>query len=323
MIAFVATARLSSRPFFSGFFVFAAALSAPLVLVGSVGAQAAPEPDELILSPDPELQAGLQRLLTQAPYRGLMRNRRLSVALVDLTDPERPRYAGADEDRMRYAASLPKIAILLGAFDQIDKGRLDYTPELRRKMEGMIRRSDNALSSEMIRIVGFPAIAAALRDPKHKLYDPGREGGLWVGRGYGSGVGLWRRDPISNISHGATARQTARFLVMMNRGELVSPWASAEMKAIMGQPAIRHKFVRGLGAARPNSHIYRKSGTWREYHADAALVERDGRTYVAVALLESRSASGILSGLIVKLDDLIFSTPRPAGSSADPVPSVP
>ena len=56
---------------------------------------------------------------------------------------------------------------------------------------------------------------------------------------------------------------------------------------------------------KPGSVIFRKSGTWQRWHADAALVERDGKVYVAVALLESRDARGVMSGLILKLDDLI------------------
>ncbi len=255
--------------------------------------------------PDRELQAGLRAILNQSPYRRLVQERRISVALVDLSNPARIRYAGVDDDRERYAASLPKIGILLGVFDQVDKGKIRYTPELRRKLELMIRRSDNAISSEMIRLVGFQNIADALRDPRYQLYDPEtRGGGLWVGRGYGSGLGLWRRDPVGNTSHGATARQVARFLVMMDRKMLVSEWASTEMKSIMGNPQIKHKFVAGL-SSRPGSRIFRKSGTWKDWHADAALVERDGKKYVAVALAESPSGGAILSSLILRLDDLI------------------
>lgn len=271
-----------------------------------------PSPSGTLVLPtaDPTLQAGLRTILNQSPYRRLVQERRLSVALVDLSDPRVIRYAGVDDDRERYAASLPKIGILLGVFDQVDKGRIDYTPELRGKLELMIRRSSNAVSSELIRLVGFQNIANALRDPRHLLYDPvGRGGGLWVGRGYGSGVGLWRRDPVGNTSHGATARQVARFMVMMDQGMLVSPWASTEMKSIMGNPQIKHKFVAGL-SSRPGSRIFRKSGTWKDWHADAALVERDGKKYVAVALAESPSGGAILSSLILRLDDLVM-TGRP------------
>lgn len=282
--------------------------SVVLAFLLSAGTAAAQERSPLVLpSPDPALQEGIEAILRQPAYRRLVQQGRLSVSLVDLTDPHDMRYAGVDDTRERYAASLPKIGILLGLFDQIDRGRLTYTPDLKRKMEGMIRRSDNALSSELIRRIGFPAIAQALRDPRHRLYDESMGGGIWVGRGYGGVVGLWRRDPVGNQSHGANTHQTARFLVMMDRGELVSPWASSQMKEIMGRPAIHHKFVRGL-EARPNSVIYRKSGTWKQWHADAALVERDGRKYVAVALLDSpnQAGSSVLANLIVRLDDLIF-----------------
>ena len=78
------------------------------------------------------------------------------------------------------------------------------------------------------------------------------------------------------------------------------------MKEMLGEPAIRHKFVKGLQESRPGSRIFRKSGTWRNWHADSAIVERDGRRYIAVALAHSRQGSKWLSKLIVALDDLIF-----------------
>ncbi len=260
---------------------------------------------------DPGLQAQLDRTLTEAPFKTLVANKRLSIALVDLSDPDRIRYAGVDDDQMRYAASLPKIAIMLGVFDQIEKGKIEYTPALKRQMELMIRKSANRESSELIELIGFENIAATLQDPDYELYHKSRKGGLWVGKDYGGPLGRWKRDPINSISHGATARQVARFFVMLDRGDLVSPWASAEMKQIMSKPEIKHKFVLGL-STRPKSQIFRKSGTWKEWHSDGALVERDGKKYVAVALMES-SRTGVLARLIIKLDDIIF---KPgAGSS--------
>ncbi len=253
---------------------------------------------------DSALQADLERVLTAPQFRRLVRQRQLSVALVDLSNPFKMRYAGVDEDRMRYAASLPKIAVMLAVFDQVDRGRLKYTPELTNKLERMIRRSSNADATDLIELVGFQAIANTLRDPRYELYSPTRRGGLWVGRDYGGGPGLWRRDPLRRISHGATARQTARFFVMLDQERLVSTWASEEMKRILSHPEINSKFVLGL-QSRPGSQIFRKSGTWQRWHADAALVERDGKRYIAVALLESGRGGGVLSDLIVRLDDII------------------
>ncbi|MDT8436258.1 MAG: serine hydrolase [Gemmatimonadota bacterium] len=253
---------------------------------------------------DPGLQAGLLRVLAEPGFRRHVRDDGLSVALVDVTDPERIRYAGADDDHMRYAASLPKIGILLGVFQQVADGALPYTPALRADLEAMIRRSDNRLSTALIERVGFREIEKALCAPGRLLYDASYNGGIWVGRDYGGGRGLWKRDPLHGVSHGATARQVARFLVMLDEGDLVSPWASAEMKRILGEPEIHHKFVRGL-ESRP-SRIFRKSGTWKQWHADAAIVERAGRKYVAVALLEGAGGGKVLSDLILRLDDLVM-----------------
>lgn len=309
--------------------VAAAGLLLAVALAATPGsAQRGPQTQTLILPPnDAALQSGLESILRRAPYASLIGAGRLSVSIVDITTPDRIRYAGWDDDRERYAASLPKIGILLGVFSEIEKGRLEYTPQLRTKLELMIRNSNNEISSELIQRIGFRTIEAALRDPRHQLYDENRSGGIWVGRGYG-GLGTWRRDPVGNQSHGATTRQTARFLVMLEQGRLVNRWASAEMKDIMGQPAIHHKFVLGL-ARRPDSQIYRKSGTWERWHADAALVERDGRTYAAVALLEAPAnvaGSRVLSQLIVDLDDLIVAqNPQPSATriAREPVSGAP
>ncbi len=287
------------------------------VTAAAVTARSAASETLVLPAKDPKLQAALDAVLSQAPFKSLVAKQRLSVALADLSQPGVIRYAGVDDDHMRYAASLPKIAVMLGVFDQIDKGNLEYTPELRRKMELMIRKSSNRESSELIELVGFEAIANALEDPRYELYHENRDGGLWVGKDYGGDLGRWRRDPLHAISHGATARQAARFFIMLDRGQLISPWASQEMKSIMSRPEIKHKFVLGL-ASRPQSRIFRKSGTWREWHSDAALVERDGKKYVAAALMES-SAKGVLARLIVKLDDLIYKADGISSASVIPL----
>lgn len=254
--------------------------------------------------PDPSLQKRLESLLRRPAYARLVRQERISVALVDLSQSEDVRYAGWDDQRMRYAASLPKIAILLGAFDRVAGGTLRYTPTLQEKLTAMIRFSSNPAASEVLSLVGFETVSRTLQDPRFRLYDPSRNGGLWVGKGYGSGVGYWRRDPLHNLSHGATAEQVARFFVMAERGLLLSPWVSREILRILSSPGIRHKFVKGLSAY-PSARIYRKSGTWKDWHCDAALVENRGRKYVAVGLVEDPRGGELLARLIRDLDSLI------------------
>ncbi len=51
--------------------------------------------------------------------------------------------------------------------------------------------------------------------------------------------------------------------------------------------------------------IRSKSGTWKDFHSDSELVERNGKKYVAVALIVNPSPKGVLSRLIIQLDDII------------------
>lgn len=258
-------------------------------------------------SVDPDLQKGLQQSLNTLGLAKAARNGEISVALVDITDRNQPRLATINGDHMMYAASLPKIAILFGAFSRIERGDMNLDKNTHQQLVRMIRNSSNTAATMMLNKVGKQYLADLLESPRYRLYDRERNGGLWVGKEYARS-GAWKRDPLHNLSHGATAFQVARFYYMLETSQLVSPALSKKMKAIMGKPAINHKFVRGLNEARPGSTIFRKSGTWRHYHADSAIVERDGRRYIAVALAQSAKGSHWLKRLVVAMDDLVFRT---------------
>ena len=206
---------------------------------------------------------------------------------------------------MVYAASLPKIAILLGAFHKASAGGLDLDGDATSTLTSMIRSSSNIAATQMLERVGYDYLADLLQSEDYKLYDPERNGGLWVGKAYAK-KGAWKRDPLNNLSHAATAYEVARFYYLLETGRLVSAADCQTMKEILGEPAIRHKFVRGLEEHRPGSKIYRKSGTWRSYHADSAIVEREGRRYIAVALANGAAGDEWLAALIVGMDELIY-----------------
>ncbi|MDX2151825.1 MAG: serine hydrolase [Bryobacteraceae bacterium] len=255
------------------------------------------------LPPDPALQSQLQAALHDAGLQPALRDGRMSVALVDVSDPAHPRYAGLNDRHMMYAASLPKIAILLAGFEKISQGMMIYNPAVREMFVRLTRFSSNTDASRAIQSIGFDFIARVLQSDKYRLYDPAANGGLWIGKAYGGPNDYWKRDPLHNLSHGATAFQVARFFTLLAQGKLVSPEFSEEMKRILGDPGIEHKFVKGL-AGLPRQ-IYRKSGTWGEWHSDAALVEAGDRRYVAVALMKDPKGGEALSGLIRKLDRVI------------------
>ena len=259
---------------------------------------------------DPVLQRGLETCLTSLRLDKAVEQKTLAVALVDITDPSDPRMAAVNPNEMMYAASLPKIAILLGAFERIASGDMKLDAYVQTMLVRMIRRSSNQAATEMLNLTGKEFIADTLQSERYRLYDPDQNGGLWVGKEYGK-ARAWKRDPLRNLSHGATALQVARFYYLLDTGRLVSPECSRQMKSILADPAIEHKFVKGLKSVHPDCRIYRKSGTWRDFHADSGIIEHEGHRYIAVALAHSPKGESWLRDLIVALDRIICSPQAP------------
>jgi len=254
-------------------------------------------------SKDPGLQRALEERLSGLGLAKAVADKRLSVALVDITDPNKPRLAAVNGDEMKYAASLPKIAILLGAFVEIEDGEMALDEATRDSLTRMVRKSSNIEATRMLNKVGKERLLQILQSPRFKLYDPANNGGLWVGKEYGKSP-AYLRDPLHNLSHGATAIQTARFFYLLETGRLVDPALTAEMKEMLSHPAINHKFVKGL-RSRPGVKIYRKSGTWSRWHADGAIVEDGKYKFIVVGLAESAKGGEWLSKMVAPLHDLI------------------
>ena len=274
--------------------------------------QASPEFRIQSSNSDPLLQKRLEQRVADLGLEKAVRKGKLEIALLDITDVDNPRIAALNGDAMVYAASLPKIAILFGAFVKIERGEMALDDENRELLTKMIRYSSNAAATEMLNRVGKEYLAELLQDPRYQLYCESMNGGLWVGKEYGRGV-AWKRDPLHHLSHGATAIQAARLYYLLESGKLIRPDLAREMKAILGKPGINHKFVKGLKKAAPEAVIYRKSGSWKQYHADSAIVEHKGRRYIAVALAQDPRGGQWLSKLIVAMDELIMQ-PDPVAS---------
>jgi beta-lactamase class A len=275
---------------------------------------ATPRPADLWASRDAGLQRALDDLLRAQGLTGAAAANRLAVVVVDITDPAAPRVAEVNGDRMMYAASLPKIAILLGAMDTIQRGRAVPDAAVERDIEQMIRYSSNTAATRVLQWVGRDRLLALLQSPRLRLYDPYRNGGLWVGKDYG-GSPAYSRDPLANLSHGATAMQVARLFQLLEGGFLLDAEHSARMKTVLSNPGIHHKFVKGL-ESRPGATIYRKSGTWQQFHADGALVESDGHKLVLVGLAEDPRGGDWLAGMAAPLHDLVVGQPRGASRVA-------
>lgn len=270
--------------------------------IASVSRRPTARPADLWSSQDQGLQHGLDDILKSQGLADAAGAGRLAVVVADITDAQAPRVAAVNGDRMMYAASLPKIAILLGAMDSIQHGRAVPDAALQHDIEQMIRYSSNAAATRVLEWVGRDRLLALLQSPRLRLYDPQHNGGLWVGKDYG-GSPAYSRDPLHNLSHGATAMQVARLFQLLEGGYLLDEQRSALMKATLGDPGIRHKFVKGL-QSRPEATIYRKSGTWQQFHADGALVESGGRKLVLVGLAEDPRGGDWLASIAAPLYDM-------------------
>jgi beta-lactamase class A len=254
---------------------------------------------------DRQLQKGLETVIAEQHLTNAVKAQELAVVLVLVTDPDKPRLAELNGRNMVYAASLPKIAILLGAAVEIDEGRLELDNELHRDIDNMIRYSCNSCATKVLEQVGREELLDILQSPKYNFYDQNGSGGLWVGKDYGPAA-AYHRDPLSGLSHGATAFQAARFYYKLQNGTLVSPEQTKLMLEALSNPGIKHKFVKGLKAY-PNLEIFRKSGSWKTYHSDSALVRGDGLAYIIVALTHNPKGSVWLEKLASPLHELAVS----------------
>jgi len=262
---------------------------------------------------DPELQAAMDKRLNSNPeWARLIRDRKMAIGLVDLSGST-PRFARVNGNQMMYAASLPKIAILLGAYVSFDDGSLEETEEIHTDLADMIRVSSNAAATRLIDRVGMKKIQTILQDPKYGFYDEKRGGGLWVGKRYASS-GPRVGDPVHNISHGATATQVCRFFYLLAEGRLINAERSAQMLNDLADPHLHHKFVSQVEKRAPGALMFRKSGTWKQWHSDAIMVRGSKwRDYILVGLVESSSGETVLRQVLPAMEELIAPPTAAAG----------
>ena len=256
---------------------------------------------------DKSMQLSLDKELNANPeWKKLIAQKKMAVGVVDLSSPYNVKYASVNGNYMMYAASLPKIAILLSAMDAIEKGELKETSEVKADMRLMIAKSDNQAATRMINRVGYNKIESVMTDPKYMLYDEEHGGGLWVGKRYGGG-GDTNREPLKHLSHAASVNKVCRYYYLLANGKLVNYERSKQMLEIMGNPDLHHKFVAVLEKIAPQAKLFRKSGTWKTYHSDSILVwgNDTNRRYILVALIDDPRGGQIIKDLVTPIEKVL------------------
>ena len=248
---------------------------------------------------DKGLQAKLDQALKQEPlWQTLLAQGKMAVGLVDLGDPELPRFAQVNGNTMMYAASLPKIAILLAAYQGFADGSLTETPQLRADLIEMIRRSDNFFTSQVVAQIGLAKIERVILEPPYRFYDAKKGGGIWVGSSFGRN-GPQNPEPLKDLLQAATVNQVCRFYYLLAYGRLINPERSRQMLKILAFPDLHDKFVSVLEGEVPGNYLYRKSGDFRIWQSDSILVwDKTWRRYILAALVEHPQGEEILRKLV-------------------------
>lgn len=249
---------------------------------------------------DAPFQGDLEKLDARLRQEFGMTPAQTAVGLLDL---KTLRLAMIHPDREEYAASIPKIGILLAYFQLHPEAATHLDAQTRHELGLMAKASNNELAAKFSQALGLKQIQAVLNT--YHFYEADRGGGIWVGKHYGQS-GERYGSPVGDNSHAASVRQLLRYFLLLEQGKLVSPEASQAMREIFASPDIPHddiKFVKGLAGR--DVQIIRKWGTWEDWFHDAAVVTGGGRHYILVALTRHPRGDDYLTALALAVDDLL------------------
>jgi beta-lactamase class A len=250
---------------------------------------------------NPQLQSQLEQIDNDLRGKYDMTTAQSAVGLLDL---KTLRLALIHPDREEYAASVPKVGILLAYFQLHPEAATNLNAQTRHELGLMAKASNNEMAAKFSHELGLKQIQAVLNS--YHFYDTNHGGGIWVGKHYGDNSERFA-DPVGGNSHAATVRQLLRYFLSLEQGRLVSPAASHTMREIFMSPDIPHddiKFVKGLAGR--DVQIIRKWGSWEDWLHDSAVVTGGGRHYILVALTHNSKGDEYLVDLAKAVDDLMI-----------------
>ena len=224
----------------------------------------------------------------------------ISLAVIDLTG-RKPVLAGVHADNFIYPASVYKMYVAMEILKQCATGKhslyenyvvkspndVDKTSEIsfdprpllrngdtvtiRYLLDLMITRSDNSAANCLIDIAGRPEINSTMRENgwqgsevtrkflKRAVEDPGY-------------------DTIRSTA--TCALHAADFMYRIHHRQLVNPWVSMQMQALLGLQLDTTKLSQGLPR---QAMFFHKTGWWSYYTHDVGIID-DGSVKYVIAL---------------------------------------
>lgn len=253
---------------------------------------------------DPTLSAALAQRLEEAGLAGTFPTddgpQTVSFLVIDLRT-DAPVWGGVFADSFIYPASVYKMYVAAEVLSQVLDGRYDLDGPIVVKphnavdtilevpsdphpllvagdtvtvgylLDLMITRSDNSAANEMIDLAGRPAIDSLMH----------RYG--WVGSEVTRKF-LPRRFEDAGyaevVSTKTSARQAAEFLALAATDQLVNPWVSRRLMALLTGQLDNTKLAQGLPRGAYFAH---KTGWWSDWTHDVGVV-MDGDARYVIAL---------------------------------------
>jgi beta-lactamase class A len=238
-----------------------------LALHGTEGEQA----DPLGLPPDPVLTQDLEAIIKDSDLLSrIHRHGKLSMVLVDITDPANMKTAMIQPDWETFTASLSKIVVLLGTVKKVNQNPHDWG-KVEERAEDMIKGSSNKAAISLFEWTGHKTIKEVTY--AHGLYDDALGGIWWVPRT------SFPQSPKKGLKICATARQVARYFVLMEQGRLNNPEDSKTIKGVLhnSKLALLHG---GVVREEPATRYYGKPGVLHDAVSEGMLIEGDRVRYV-------------------------------------------
>lgn len=221
----------------------------------------------------------------------------ISFAVIDLSGSA-PVLCGYNYDNFIYPASVYKMYVAAAVLKQISEGKFhlsdpfivaphnavdksreisfdprpllnaDDTVTVNYLLDLMITRSDNSAANCLIDLAGRPYINEMMASYNWQ--------GSEVTRKF---LSRKLEDPGYDTIRGTetSALHAADFMYKIEKNELVNPWVSMQMKALLGRQLDKSKLAQGLP---DNVMYYHKTGWWSYWTNDAGIVDDGAVKYI-------------------------------------------
>lgn len=191
-------------------------------------------------------------------------------------------YMTINNDKMK-TASIIKLYNMGTVFDQMDKGKLKDSKEIRSYLHSMITVSSNDSYNELLKRIGHGDVKTGIRTITKFCNSHGYKktnAGGTLSPSYFSTVWL--------SSSYSTPRDCGHILEDIYRGNLVSEKASKDMLSLLKQQQRKGKIPAGLPKGVKSAN---KTGEYESRQHDAAIVFSKNADYIIVIMSEGDGGS--------------------------------